>query len=167
MKKVFLFVSIAMISVFSAKAQDNASGFHFGGGVRLAMPIGDYSDFYTFGVGAELQGEYMFTEKVSATATAGYVHFLAKEFAGVKGDGTGLIPVLAGVRVYPSTNIFIGARAGVGILTGGGSSTSGFSYEPQVGYNGEKFQVALGYNGVSVESTTFSHIALSAIFKFN
>ena len=167
MKKLFLVLSIATASVFSAKAQDNASGFHFGGGIRLGLPIGDFADTHNFGIGAELQGEYMFSEKFSGLVSAGYTHFLGKDFAGVKMDGVGLIPILAGVRVYPSTNIFVGGKVGYGILTGGDESEGAFNYEPQVGYNAERFQVALGYNGLSKDGSTLSHIALTAIFKFN
>ena len=78
----------------------------------------------------------------------------------------GYIPILAGVRVYPSTNFFIGAKVGYGILTGDGS-TGAFNYEPQIGYNGTKIQVAVGYNGLSKDGGTLSHLGLSAIYKFN
>lgn len=167
MKKLFIVLSIVTASVFTANAQDNASGFHFGGGLRLGLPIGDFSETHNFGIGAELQGEYMFSEKFSATITTGYTHFLGKDFAGVKMDGVGLIPILAGVRVYPSTNIFIGGKVGYGLLTGGGSSDGALNYEPHVGYNAERFQLALGYNGLSKDGSTLSHIALTGIFKFN
>lgn len=84
-----------------------------------------------------------------------------------KMDAVGYIPILAGVRVYPSPNFFIGAKAGYGILTGNGESEGAFNYEPQIGYNGTKFQLALGYNGLSKDGSTMSHLGLSAIYKFN
>ena len=84
----------------------------------------------------------------------------------VKYESMGYIPVLAGVRVYPSPTFFIGAKVGYGILTGGGSSSGAFNYEPQIGYNGTKFQLALGYNALS-DGGTIGHLGLSAIYKFN
>jgi hypothetical protein len=173
MKKLLLVFSIVGASVFSANAQDSeSSGFHFGGGLRLGLPIGDFADGWSFGIGAELQGEYMFSDKFSGTVTTGYTQFMGKDvdipgFGSVKMDGVGLIPILAGVRVYPAPTFFIGAKVGYGILTGNGNSTGGLNYEPQIGYNGGKFQLALGYNGLSKDGETLSHMGLSAIYKFN
>jgi hypothetical protein len=173
MKKLLLVLSIVGASVFSANAQDNSStGFHFGGGLRLGLPVGDFADGWSFGIGAELQGEYMFTEKVSATVTTGYTAFMGKDIdipggGSVKMDGVGLIPILAGVRVYPAPSFFIGGKIGYGILTGNGDSEGALNYEPQIGYNGTKFQVALGYNGLSKDESTLSHMGLSVIYKFN
>ena len=170
MKKVFLAFAIAVISLGSANAQDNG-GLHFGGGLRVALPIGDFSESHSFGIGAELQGEYMFSEMFAGTFTTGYTSFMGKDYdymgMTVKGKSMGYIPILAGVRVYPSTNFFIGAKVGYGILTGGGSSEGALNYEPQIGFNGEKFQLAVGYNGLSKDGSTTSHLGLSAIYKFN
>jgi len=170
MKKVLLVFGILAASVSVTNAQA-PQGFQFGGGVRLGVPIGDFSEVSTFGIGGELQGEYGFSEKVSAVVNTGYTSFLGKEITilgtSVKLDATGYIPILAGVRVYPSGNFFIGAQAGYGILTGGGGDSEGaFNYQPQIGYNGEKFQVALNYNGLSKDGSTLSHIGLTGIIKF-
>ncbi len=171
MKKVFLAFAIAVISLGSANAQDNG-GLHFGGGLRVALPMGDFGDSHSFGIGAELQGEYLFSDMVSGTFTTGYTSFMGKTITipgmgEFKMDAVGYIPILAGVRVYPSPNFFIGAKAGYGILTGNGESEGAFNYEPQIGYNGTKFQLALGYNGLSKDGSTMSHLGLSAIYKFN
>jgi hypothetical protein len=117
-----------------------------------------------------LQGEYGFSEKFSGIITSGYTSFFGKTItiltSSVKVDAVGLIPIIAGVRVYPADNIFIGAQAGVGFLTGGGSSSTAFDYQPQIGYNGDSFQIALNYNGLSKSGSTLGHIGLTAIFKF-
>jgi hypothetical protein len=171
MKKVFLFFALAIVSFSAVQAQSKTSGLHFGGGLRVGVPVSDLADGYSVSIGAELQGEYMFSENVSATLSSGYNSFLGKKIEGVKVDAMGYIPVLAGVRFYPSPSLFLGARAGVGILTGDGESTSGFNYEPQVGFNSEKIQVAVGYNGLTKKfsgvSVTNSHLSLTAIYKFN
>lgn len=172
MKKVLFVFAVAMLSFGAVNAQEASSGgLHFGGGLRVALPLGSMADSYNFGIGAELQGEYMFSDMVSGTFTTGYTSFLGKEEEemGVtyKNPALGYIPILAGVRVYASPTFFIGAKLGYGILTGGGASTGAFNYEPQIGYNGTKIQVALGYNGLSQTGGTSSHMALSAIYKFN
>lgn len=168
MRKVIL-VLASVFALGAAKAQDNA-GFHFAGGVRLAMPIGTFGDSQGFGFGAELQGEYGFAESVTGVISAGYTNFTAKDytFAGmtIPGASFGVIPVMAGVRFYPSTQFFVGAKAGVAIGTATGSGAN-FSYEPQVGYNAEKFQVSVGYNAISGAGVTLGSIGLSALYKFN
>ncbi len=170
MKKV-LFAFAIVVASFAANAQESAgSGFKFGGGIRLGLPVGTFGDYHGFGIGAELQGEYNFSPNVAGTITTGYMNFMGKDFevpgyGTIEGSSFGYIPVLAGVRVYPSTSFFIGARAGLSFSTaeGGGSA---FTYEPQVGYNAQKFQFALGYQALSDEGT-LGHLGLTAIYKFN
>ena len=161
MKKI-LFVFAIVAGSFAANAQGTASKTQFGGGVRAGITIGDFDDFYGAVIGAELQAEHFFSSNVSGTLHTGYFNFSGKD--GV--DGFGMIPVLAGIRYYPSTTFFIGGRLGLGILTEGGEKTA-FNYEPQIGFNGKKVQVALGYNARPQDGFTLSHIGLSAIIKFN
>lgn len=171
MKKILLAFSIAALTVGAANAQDGGNeGFHIAGGLRLALPIGDFKEVQGFGFGAELQGEYGFAEKVTGVISAGYTNFTGKDFTfggqTVKGSSAGFIPVLAGVRFYPSTQFFLGAKAGLSFSTASGGG-SAFTYEPQVGYNAEKFQVSLGYNAMSKNSVTLGSIGASFLYKFN
>lgn len=161
MKKLFLVATFIVAGFTGAYAQPT-EGFTFGAGVRLGLPIGDFGDYYSFGVGGELQGEYGFSDMVSGVVTTGYTSFFGKNDI----DAVGLIPILVGARVYPSTNFFIGAQIGYGLLTGGGDSEGAFNYQPQIGYNASKFQLALNYNGLTINSFNYSHIGLTGIFKF-
>ena len=165
MKKVFLAAAFVVAGFLSANAQ-----FTFGAGVRLGLPVGDFGDSHSFGIGAEIQGEYNFSEKFSGIITTGYTNFFGKTvdvppFGEIEFESAGLIPIIAGVRVYPTTTFFIGAQAGYGILTGNGDSEGAFCYQPQIGYNGSKFQVALNYNALSKDGSTLGHIGLTGIFK--
>jgi hypothetical protein len=74
MKKVILATAIIFASFVNACAQP-PEGFSFGAGVRLGLPIGDFADVSSFGVGGELQGEYGFSDKVSGIFTTGYSAF--------------------------------------------------------------------------------------------
>jgi len=63
MKKVILAVAIIFVSFINANAQPT-EGFAFGAGIRLGLPIGDFGDVSSFGIGGELQGEYGFSDKI-------------------------------------------------------------------------------------------------------
>src|SRR5687767_7754649 len=106
MKKLLIAILILTTVSMGAKAQ-----FTFGAGLNLALPIGDFADSHSIGVGAEAQGEYRFSEMFSGVINSGYTHFFGKEMdvlgTTVEIDPVGLIPVMAGVRVYPSSMFFI------------------------------------------------------------
>ncbi|MCX8020241.1 MAG: porin family protein [Chitinophagaceae bacterium] len=161
-----LITSFILYGNLAAQAPD---GFQFGVGIRLGLPIGDFADVNSFGVGGELQGEYGFSKNFSAVVNAGYTNFFGKEInvgsITVKTDNLGFIPVLAGVRYYPSEKIFLGAQAGVGIFTSSGNSEAGFSWQPGIGYNAQKFQTALFLNGTNYANENFMHVGLKAILK--
>jgi hypothetical protein len=159
MKKLFLpFLFLILIKTVNAQDEKaSSSGFRFSGGINLALPTGDFNETHSFGLGVELQPEYNLSSKFSIYGSAGYTNFFGKKFAGIKLDNVGLIPILAGVRVYPAQQFFVGAKAGIGILTGSGDSESAFDYQPQIGYNSDAFQVALGYNGLTKNGETLSN----------
>jgi hypothetical protein len=175
MKKI-LSISFLVATFFGAKAQTQQQGdFHFGVGLNLGLPVGTFHDISSFGVGGHVQGEYNFTDNITGVLTTGYTSFFGKTVTESDGLGgtfsfkepsLGLIPIVAGPRFYPVDQFFVGVQAGIGILTGGGSSTSGFDYYPQIGYNADQFQVILGYNGVSASGATYGNISLTGVFKF-
>jgi hypothetical protein len=161
MKKTLLIVAILLMGFMSANAQGE---FKFGAGVNVGVPVGDAGDISSFTIGAEIQGEYMFSEKASGIATTGYTHFIGKDLGGGIKLSYGAVPILVGARVYPSEQFFIGGQIGYAFFTGDASS-GGFAYKPQVGYNAGNAQITLSYNGVS-NNGTISWIALSGVFSF-
>lgn len=160
MKKLLLVAAITVAGFIGANAQD----FQFGVGPTIGLPIGDASDISSFVVGAELQGELKFSDMVSGVASAGYSHFIGKDFEGFK-INYGAIPILVGARVYPSEQFFIGGQVGYGAFTGDATG-GGFAYRPHIGYNASAFQLSLSYNGISDEGTTISWLGLTGIIKF-
>ena len=177
MKKNLLASIALLFSFVCANAQMTQGTFTFGAGLHFGLPIGDFHTVATFGIGAELQGEYAFTENVTGVATTGYTYFSGKSFddglGGTIKINYGHIPVLVGVRYYASEQIFVGAQLGYGHYTesasgsgGGSTGTGGFEYRPQVGYNANPVQFILSYDGTSVTGGTFSQIGLSAIYTF-
>jgi hypothetical protein len=166
MSKRILFFALALFSISAIHAQTDKP-VTFGGGIRLAYPTGDFGEGWGFGVGGELQGEARVASSVTIPFSAGYTRFIGKKFLGERLPGIGLIPILGGLRIYPSSNFFIGGKVGYGILVGEGESEGAFNYEPQIGYNGRKVQVGFGYNGLTKDGETLGHLALVTILKFN
>jgi len=160
MKKLFLIGVIMIAGIIGAKAQ-----FTFGAGVNVGIPVGDAGDISSFTIGGEIHGEYKFSEKFSGIVTSGYTHFIGKDLGGGIKLNYGAVPLLAGVRVYPTEKFFIGGQLGYGFFTGDASG-GGFCYKPQVGYDAGTVQVALNYNGITKNGSTIGWIALSGIFKF-
>lgn len=164
MKRVFLSLAIVAIA-FGAQAQKSSSaetGFKLAIGPRVGIVVGDYDQVFGLVIGGELQGEYKISNDASITIASGYTNYSGKHNLG----STGFVPVLAGARYYPSAKVFIGGRLGASFNTESGGGTW-FTYEPQIGLNSEKFQVALGYNGASKSSVTLANIGLTAVYKLN
>jgi hypothetical protein len=164
MKKVLLAV-VLLAGGFFANAQSKEAkalnSFTFGAGVKLALPIGDFGDVSSFGLGVEGQAEYAFIPEVSAVGSVGYTNYFEKN----SNPSFGVIPVLVGVRYYPSGQFFVGAKAGVAFSTSSGGGSL-FNYQPQVGYNADKFQISLAYDAFSRSGFTSSAIAATGIYKF-
>ncbi|MER3465436.1 MAG: hypothetical protein C4329_14550 [Chitinophagaceae bacterium] len=133
----------------------------------MGIPASNMSDV-SFGIGAELQGEYMFSKNVSATFTTGYTSFMEKKaFKDASYSNTGYIPFLAGVRFYAAPQFFVGGRIGYGLLTSKGGSTGAFNYEHQIGFNADKFQIVVGYNALKKNIVTINDIGITGVYKFN
>jgi hypothetical protein len=180
MKKLLLSIAVLCTTAIVSKAQMAAGDFHFGAGIHLGLPVGDFHNVSSFGIGGELQGEYAFTENVTGVATTGYTYFAGKSFddgiGGTYKANYGHIPIIVGARYYATEQVFFGAQIGYGhysvsvsgtnIGNGASGGSGGFEYRPQVGYNANPIQFILSYDGTSVSGGTFSQIGLSALYTF-
>ena len=172
MKKLFLLLLFTGLLI-AINAQENKSpikGFHFAAGPSLGLAIGGLNETHSIGIGIELQQEYSANGIVSIYSSAGFTNFFARDLkvSGGQDYGTGdvgIIPIVAGVKLYVAPPFFIGAKLGVGILTGSANG-AGFDFQPQCGVNNKKFQVNFSYNGVSKNGVTLSSLILSVLYKF-
>ncbi len=167
MKKIFT-LALATVIVFAVNAQDKKKSssdksFTFGVGPSLSFPIGDMGLFYSFGYGAEAQATYHASESFNAFAQVGYNNFSVKSSVG--SGSTGFIPFLVGGR-YVSNGFTAGAGIGYGSFSGGGASSGGFAYSPQIGYSFNNVQVLAHYTGVSASGGSNSFIGVKAFYNF-
>ena len=139
MKKLFLVLAITSIAT-SANAQETTTDkpFFFSLGLEGALPVGDFGDTHSFGIGGTVQGEYKAAEDVGITLNAGYITYSGKDITlpvigTYKVPSFGLIPVLAGVKYYFGGGAYAHGQLGIGMGTDEGQG-SNFMYSPGIGY---------------------------------
>jgi len=162
-----LFISFATVSKAQQKKSIENNKLSFAAGINLGLPLGDFNLSHTFGLGAEFQSEYRINGVTAIYGSVGYTNFFGKEYKFEEPEdlSSGLIPIIAGAKIYVTEQFFIGAKAGIAIVTGFGSGT-GLDYQPQAGFDLQKLQLNLGYNGVTVDGGSISTLFLSVLYKF-
>lgn len=155
MKKLLFVSALAVFAFTGAFAQSNASsntGFKIGGGLNVLFPVSHF-DAYSVGVGVDLLAQYRLSQKIAITGDLGYTSLMVKskyKDLGVKSSG--IVPIRAGIRFYPTSDIYIGGKVGVGVGTGDGSTTT-TAYSFGVGYMlSPKLDVSANYDGYSKNS---------------
>ncbi|MBS1495707.1 MAG: outer membrane beta-barrel protein [Bacteroidetes bacterium] len=147
MKKL-LIVAVFVAGSFAGMAQKSDAGiqgFKVAGGIDLAIPANNMGGT-SIGAGVDLLGQYGVSENFGITVDAGYTALFLKG----GGNTEGLIPIRAGIRYYPSSQWYVGGKAGIGILTGGGSSLTTTAYSFGGGYMiSPKLDLGATYDGYS------------------
>lgn len=156
MKKL-LFVAVLVTAFTMTNAQD----FKIGGGINLAVPVSNMGGT-SIGAGVDLLGQIGLSENFAITVDAGYTSFFAKN----GGDNVGLIPIRGGVRFMASPEFYLGAKAGVGIQTYSGGSTSTTAYSFGAGYMlSPKLDLGVSYDGYS-KNGSFGYANLRLGYTF-
>lgn len=164
MKKL-LILSFLITFYFSSVAQESVQGFRIGGGLSVVAPIGNNLKAYSVGVGLDLLGQYGISSQLAITGDVGYTTIFAKDD---NLDAFNVIPIRAGLRFFPTDKFFLGGKAGVGIITGSGNSTSGFAYSFGAGVKmDDRLDIGLNYDAVSKNSASFSYLGLRLGYFFN
>lgn len=127
-------------SSFSAMAQDKkeekvAVKTRLSGGLEAGLPVGKLSDSHDYTLGAAVQVEVpVSSDKLFITGNAGYVHYVGKSAVA----DLNVVPVKAGLRVYPAEKFYLGADAGAAFLVNkgiaNGDKSAAFIYAPHAGY---------------------------------
>jgi hypothetical protein len=179
MKNLFIAVLVlAMLAVSTSGSFAQPGKISFGIGADVALPLtSGFSDSQNLGIGGTAKGYYIFNDMFTFNATAGYITFSGKDFTPAgSGPGTSVkagswnqIPVMVGARYYftPAESKFRPYGAfeiglifssytlpdikvnNVVVFPGGSVSGSDFSYQPQIGFEASKFDVAARLIGVS------------------
>jgi hypothetical protein len=162
MKRYLLALAILTISATGFAQDTEIKKLVLSVGAEGAIPVGDYKDAYSIGLGGTAQAEYMVAPKFGVTLNAGYINFSGENNI----ESVGQIPVLAGGRFYFVKDIYVSGQLGVSILTGGDDSESGFTYAPGIGAKFSVLDVTLKYTSTSINSFNFSNVGLRVAFNF-
>ncbi|MDR6340982.1 hypothetical protein HNQ91_004055 [Filimonas zeae] len=114
---------IVLFAAVAANAQSNA--LRLGIGLNAGMGTQDPNPFV---LGGDLRLQQGFGNSVSGILTTGYTHFSKKD--GV--PSIGMIPLKAGLKVFPAKNFYFNVEAGAGFGTKEGTGTS-FVWSPALG----------------------------------
>jgi opacity protein-like surface antigen len=153
--KKSLIVILLLAACVAAPAQEQSAStasWIAGFDVRGAMPMGDFKDLVSFGVGGTAYAGYAFSPMFAVTARTGYIFTGGKDIAvdvsGLTGTATtnyGIVPLLGGLRVSfleGDTHLYVAAEGGMYILNGtyevtnslGGAVTSSSDSDSKFGY---------------------------------
>jgi hypothetical protein len=167
MKKVILLTSISLCVSAIIFAQDK--GLKFSVGPELALPIGNFSNGWSFGIGATAQIEKSLQDKLYGTATGGIVFYNGKSVGnGLKNEGIAIIPLRVGAKYFLSGGIYGAMQVGLGFINKGIGTA--FAYSPQVGYefqtkSGKAVDATFKYDGYS-KNGTLGEIAFRLAYIF-
>ena len=172
MKRLILLMAVIAISMAAVQAQNGISPKKttFSIGVEPALPVGDFGDFYSFGIGGSLQVEHKVADDLGITLNAGYINYSGKDYrigsTEIDGGNIGIVPVLAGVKYYFTPKVYGHAQLGAGIWTEKGASTA-FAYSPGIGYYfSEHFDILLKYVGYSQKGSNSNSIGARLAYNF-
>jgi hypothetical protein len=156
MRRLFLIGLIAFGFVFTTTAQEG-----FKGGVNIGIPVGDFSDYYSFNISVDVSHIWEVSDQFDAGATAGYSH----GFGDSGFDDAQFLP-LAGVGRFKASDEFsIGIDLGYAIGINDGND-GGFYYRPIAAYSvSDGLDITASYAGVSLDGASWATINVGAVFR--
>ncbi|MEB0263310.1 MULTISPECIES: hypothetical protein [unclassified Mucilaginibacter] len=157
----------------AAFADGSASTFGFGLEPEVLLPLGDFKNASSVGVGINLKALYHLSDAGAVTGTIGYNYFVAKEDVTYKYSG---IPIKIGYLAKLGDMFFVEPQIGLYSLRasfkddgegGGSASTTNLLLAAKVGINiGEKSNLGVSYNYIKVTGGSFAFAGLSYLFTF-
>ncbi|MCK9279559.1 MAG: outer membrane beta-barrel protein [Melioribacteraceae bacterium] len=117
-KVVYLFAAVVLFAGLSLNAQSKLS---FNAGANAALPMGSFADVAGFGFGASVGAEMPVADKITGTASVGYLMFGEKELGGTgfsAKSSFSAIPILVGSKYAFNDNFYGAAEVGFHLFSG-------------------------------------------------
>jgi hypothetical protein len=119
------------------------------------------------GPGFEATGVYYFNNNIDGFVQSG-VHIFKSDvsvYDGAKPDNILHIPFIAGARFHAG-GLIAGLGIGYGFWSSNGSTSNGFLYSPQVGYDFGHYHFVIHYTETSVTNGTLAYVGLKLFRTF-
>jgi hypothetical protein len=145
---LFLLAQLAMIGKVTAQKLNT----FVGGNLIIGFPTGDFKDGYKRATGIDASlgfgGKHLY-----GLGTIGYVSY--KPQSGNPYGKITVVPIKAGLRVYPTSILFLSGNAGVGFLKDEAMSSreSRFMFDAGIGLHFIIGQISLNYDGWKRQNT--------------
>ncbi len=166
MKKTILCAAIALFSLANVNAQE------FNLGISAGLPIGDFSDLFSFSAIADVNYLFDVSEEFQVGPMAGLSYSFGEEFEADFGDfevegsveDAIFLPIGGAARFNISENFTLGADLGYALGISDGLD-GGFYYAPKVQYGvSQSLDIVAAYRGVSVDGGSFNIVSLGVEF---
>jgi len=186
MKKVAILVAILVVMCSMSSVAQTVGGWSIGVGAEGGIPMGDFSNFSSFGIGGTAWAGYNVDPNFVVGLRSGYVRFSGKDYniGGVTVNTSfGVIPIVAEGKYFfmPSgdTRVYGAADVGIYILSASASaggvsastSESKLGFAPMLGAQfkaGDKMWVDVHGNytviTTSGSSTSFVGFGVGLVF---
>jgi len=109
---------LLLLAAFSAAhAQDTVLAgkkMIWSAGIESALPLGNFHDYSTIGLGASLQGEYKPCTRVGITLNFGFIDYFGNTVDHVKYPDFKYWPLMGGLKWYMTHAVYIHGQAGPG-----------------------------------------------------
>lgn len=152
-----------------AAADASSSTFNFGLELEGLLPLGNFKNATSAGLGVNAVGLYHIGDIGAVTGSVGYNYFLKKEDAEVKYSG---IPIKVGFLAKFGGMFFVEPQVGVYNLRvsdddDNSASNTNLLLAAKVGLNiGEKSHLGIGYNYIKVTGGSYAFAGVSYLFTF-
>lgn len=150
-------------------ADASSSTFNFGLELEGLLPLGNFKNATSAGLGVNAVGLYHIGDIGAVTGSVGYNYFLKKEDAEVKYSG---IPIKVGFLAKFGGMFFVEPQIGVYNLRvsdddDNSASNTNLLLAAKVGLNiGEKSHLGIGYNYIKVTGGSYAFAGVSYLFTF-
>ena len=155
MKKLLFFAVFTVFAFTASSAQGQ-----FRAGIDVGLPIGDFSDFYSFNVQLDVSMLWEIAESFDAGVITGYSHSFGEDIDGFDVEDAQFLPIAGAARYMLSDAFSLGADIGYALGVDDGND-GGFYYRPRVAYGiSENADIVFSYTGVALDGATFNTITL-------
>lgn len=163
MKRLFLIVAVALMSIAATQAQGQ-----FRAGISGGLPIGDAGDLATFAIAVDLGYLFEISDAVAIGATTGYSHSFGDTidfgFGQVEIEDIQFIPIAASGRFKVASNFTLGGDVGYALGVNDGND-GGFYYSPRAQYGvSDAIDIVVAFRGVAVDGGSWDIVSAGVEF---